>query len=158
MSDTRYPEFPLQRESQIAVALIGFYFMCANLWKWSASLKVSCVPTQYYLRWPIFFSDRLLFVILSHWGYFWTLQILEQWIRDQHHVVLILLWHWGTHCMLSSQWWCVFIYLHTAREYVISQDLCSLFNLQNERLITLCWQCVPNIDGAYCFLQNQQLI
>lgn len=156
MSDTRYPVFPLQRESQMAVPLTSFYFTCANLWKWSASLKLSCVPSRYYLRWPIFFRDRLFF--------YWVTQAIlnptNVGTMDLGSAPqgVISLWRGGTHWVLSSQWWCLFIYLHIAQEYVISQNLSSLFNLQNGRLITLCWQCIPNTDGTYCFSQNQQLI
>lgn len=135
-SSTHWLLFPVCQ----LVKMIGQY----KSFMWSQSVLFT-------LTW-FFFSTGLFYC--SEWlKLFWILKILKHWVRGEFHRGVIFLWQCRTHWVLPSEWG-VLIYLCIAQECVLSQDLWSLFNLQNERLITLCWQHLQNIDGAYCFSYN----
>lgn len=128
------------------VKMIGWY----KSFMWSQSVLFT-------LTW--FFLQQWVVGFLLHWVTQAVLnpQNFEAMDQGWAHRGVIFLWQYRTHWVLPSEWG-LLIYLCIAWEYVISQDLCSLFNLQNERLITLCWRHLRNIDGAYCFSYNQHLL
>lgn len=139
-------------------------------------------------HWLLFPLCQLLKMIGQHKSFMWSQSVLFTltWFYFFSSGLLGFLLHWMTHTILNPQnfaameqgWapqgnyfpltmqnamvlpseWGLLMYLCIEQEYVLSQDLCSLFNLQNERLITLCWQHLRNIDGAYCFSYNQELL
>lgn len=102
-------------------------FPICQLVKMRGQYKSIMWPQPVLLTLTWFFFSSGLFCCTEELKLFWILRILKQSIRGELHGGVIFHWQCRTHWVLSWEWG-LLIYLCIAQEYVLSQDLCSLFN------------------------------